>query len=147
MKPLLLAAAVLLFAPAAQAQVAAGAVPNTFDGPTMPVQAVQPVSPAPAAAPLNPGAEDALRTIIAGAQAGAIDYGLMTDDLAEKVREQEAVVTPLIQRFGVVVAVDFMGSQEGMDGFAVTFAEAVTEWMIALNDEGKITGLLFRPAE
>ncbi|MBU1383634.1 MAG: hypothetical protein KKG14_07905 [Alphaproteobacteria bacterium] len=148
MKPLLLAAAVLLFAPAAaHAQVAAGALPNTFDRPAMPVQAVEPVSPAPAAAPLNPAAEDTLRKVIAGAQTGAIDYTLMTDDLAEKVREQEATVTPLIQGFGVLVAVDFLGSQEGMDGFAVTFAEAATEWMIALNDEGKITGLLFRPAE
>ena len=46
MKPLLLAAAVLLLSPvAAQAQVAAGSVPNTFDDPGARAQAV----PAPAA--------------------------------------------------------------------------------------------------
>ena len=151
MKPLLFAAAVLLLAPAAHAQVAAGTVPNTFDGPAPP-QAVTPApAPAPAAeissTPANPASEDTVRGIIAGAQAGTIDYSQMTDELAGKVREQESTVIPLIQGFGQVVSVDFVGSQSGIDVFSVVFANAATQWLIGHNETGQVSALLFRPAE
>lgn len=152
MKPLLLAAAVLFVAlpAAAQAQVAAGAVPNTFDNPTARAQAARPaaVPAAPAASePANPASEEILRTIIAGAQAGAMDYSLMTDDLAAKVRAQEATVLPIIEGFGPLVTVGFVGSQDRNDLFSVTFANAATQWVIGVNDDGKVAALLFRPAE
>ena len=149
MKPLLLAAAVLLFAPAAaHAQVAAGSMPNSFDAPAAgPAQAAPPAAAAAVIAPVNPASEDVLRTIIADAQAGAIDYTLMTDDLAAKVREQEAAVLPLIEGFGPLVSLDFVGSQNGADLFGAIFANAATQWVIGFNDEGKVAALLFRPAE
>ena len=151
MKPILLAAAVLLLIPAAaHAQVAAGALPNTFDDPAARAQAATP-APAPAAPmasePASAQSEDLLRTLIASAQAGAMDYALMTDDLAAKVREQEAAVMPIIEGFGALVTVDFVGSQDRNDLFAVTFANAETEWVIGVNDDGKVAALLFRPAE
>ena len=151
MKPILLAAAILLLAPAAaQAQVAAGALPNTFDDPAARAQTAQP-QPAPAAAlaaePANAASEDILRGVIASAQAGAMDYAVMTDDLAAKVREQEAAVLPLIESFGALVSVNFMGSQDRNDLFSVTFANAATEWVIGVNDDGKVAALLFRPAQ
>ena len=153
MKPLLLAAAVVLLAPAAaHAQVAAGALPNTFDDPAARARAATP-APAPAAPaatlspdPANAASEDILRTLIASAQAGTLDYSLMTDDLAAKVREQEATVTPVIESFGGLVAVQFVGSQDRNDLFSVTFANAATEWVIGVNDDGKVAALLFRPA-
>jgi hypothetical protein len=151
MKPLLFAAAAVLLLPAAaQAQVAAATVPNTFDGPARP-QAVAPApTPAPEAevssTPANAGSEDTVRGIIAGAQTGTIDYSQMTDELAGKVREQEATVIPLIQGFGQVVSVDFVGSQNGIDVFTVTFANAATQWLIGHNEAGKVSALLFRPA-
>lgn len=160
MKPLLLAAAVLLLAPAtlasgAHAQAAAGALPNTFDDPAARARAVSPApAPSPAAPasalasdPANAASDDILRTLIASAQAGAMDYALMTDGLAARVREQEATVTPLIQGFGPLVAVDFVGSRDRNDLFAVTFANAATEWVIGIDDAGKVAALLFRPAE
>ena len=151
MKPLLLAAAVLLLAPAAaHAQVAAGSLPNTFDD-----RAARPVAaPAPQAAPagLSPeraseASEETLRTLIDELQAGELDYGRMTDDLAAKVREQEAVVTPIVQGFGALLSVAFVGSRDGIDLFNVIFAAAETEWMIGLTPEGEVSALLFRPAE
>jgi hypothetical protein len=149
MKPLLIAAALLLIAPAAHAQVAAATVPNTFDDPAARAQAATAV-PAPAAPmasePASPASEDLLRTLIASAQAGAMDYALMTDDLAAKVREQESTVTPLIGSFGALVAVDFIGSRDRNDLFSVTFANQATEWVIGVNDDGKVAALLFRPA-
>ena len=151
MKPILLAAAAVLLVPAAaHAQVAAGALPNTFDDPAARAQAATP-APAPAAPmasePASAQSEDLLRTLITSAQAGAMDYALMTDDLAAKVREQEAAVMPIIEGFGALVTVDFVGSQDRNDLFAVTFANAETEWVIGVNDDGKVAALLFRPAE
>lgn len=160
MKPLLLAAA-LLFAPAAaQAQVAAAAIPNSFDQSAAQPRQAAPV-PAPAAAPAaaaapapamattpaNPKSEDVLREIIAGGQAGALPYALMTDDLAAKIREKEAAVLPVLQGFGAIQALDFVGARDGADLFAVTFAAAATRWIIGFDESGKVAALLFRPAE
>ncbi len=151
MKPLLIAAALLLVPAAAQAQVAAGTMPNSFDRPAAQA-APPPASPAVAApaiptTPANPRSEEVLREIIAGGQAGALPYALMTDDLAAKVREQEAAVLPILAGFGTIQALDFVGSQEGADLFAVTFATAATQWVIGFNDSGKVDALLFRPAD
>jgi hypothetical protein len=143
MKPLLIAAALLLLPAGARAQVAAASMPNSFDGPVRVAPVAAPAAPAPA----NPRAEAVLRDIIAGAQAGTIDYAVMTEDLAGKVREQEASIQPLIVGFGPVQAVDFVGSQNGADLFAVVFANAATEWVIGFNEADKVAALLFRPAE
>ncbi|GAA0641089.1 hypothetical protein [Brevundimonas lenta] len=149
MKPLLIAAALVLAPAAAHAQVAAGSMPNTFDQPAAPARASA-AAPAPAAratAPANPRAEATLRAFISGAQTGAIDYSVMTPDLATKVREQEGQVRPLIQSLGAVQAVDFVDSQDGADLFAVVFANAATEWIIGFDESGKVAALLFRPAQ
>jgi hypothetical protein len=147
MKPLLIAAALLLLPAGARAQVAAASMPNSFDGPVRVAPVAAPVAAPAAPAPANPRAEAVLRDIIAGAQAGTIDYAVMTEDLAGKVREQEASIQPLIVGFGPVQAVDFVGSQNGADLFAVIFANAATEWVIGFNEADKVAALLFRPAE
>lgn len=162
MKPLVIAAALLLVPVAAptvaRAQVAAASMPNSFDRPAAqtpaPAPAPAPVAPtaAPSApamstTPANPRSEDVLREIIAGGQTGALPYALMTDDLAGKVRAQEAGILPLLQGFGAIQALDFVGSQEGADLYAVTFATAATQWIIGFDDAGKVDALLFRPAE
>lgn len=146
MKLLVLAALIGLAPATAQAQVAAGSVPNTFDrsAPAAPAPAPAPVPTA--TTPANPRAEETLRTLIAGAQAGGFDYSLMTADLASKVREQETQVVSLIRGFGPVQAVDFVGSQNGADLFAVVFTNASTQWVIGFQDD-KVAALLFRPAQ
>lgn len=156
MKPLLIAAALLLVPAAAQAQVAAATMPNSFDRPAARTQQPVPAPPAPAPAaapapvmsttPANARSEDVLREIIAGGQAGALPYALMTDDLAGKVRAQEATVLPLLRGFGPIQALDFVGAQDGADLFAVTFATAATQWIIGFDEGGKVAALLFRPA-
>ena len=89
MKPLLIAAALLLLPAGAQAQVAAASMPNSFDSPVRVAQTAPPAAVPAAPAPAHPRAEAVLRDIIAGAQAGTIDYALMSDDLAARVREQQ----------------------------------------------------------
>jgi hypothetical protein len=151
MKPLLIAAALLLLPAAvptaALAQVAAGSMPNSFDAPGAARAAPAAAAVAAPPTPANARSEDVLREIIAGAQAGAIDYSLMSDDLAAKVREQEAAIQPLIVGFGPVLAVDFIGAQDGADLFAVTFSNAATQWVIGFNEADKVAALLFRPAQ
>lgn len=127
---------------------AAATLPNTFDQPDVarpaPAQALPPVEagdPAQVAA-----AERMLRTTIAALQAGAPNYADMTSDLASKVRQQQAAITPLIQGFGALRTVGHVGVDRGMQLFAVTFANTATQWVIGLDDQGKIVGLLFRPA-
>jgi len=146
MKPLLIAAALLLAPAAAHAQVAAATMPNSFDAPAPAARAAAPAIPA-APTPANARSEDVLREIIAGAQAGTINYALMSDDLAARIRTQEAAIRPLIEGFGPVQAVDFVGVQDGADLFAVTFSNAATQWVIGFNDADKVAALLFRPAE
>ena len=159
MKPLLIAAALLLAPAAAQAQVAAASMPNSFDRPASQAVPAQPSAPpapavAPASAPASPvsttpanaRSEEVLREIIAGGQAGTLPYAMMTDDLAGKLREQESGVLPLLKSFGAIQAFDFVGAQDGADMFAVTFATAATQWIIAFDDSGKVAALLFRPA-
>jgi len=157
MKPLLLAAALLLLPAAAHAQVAAGTVPNTFDDPAARARAAAPapgpaVRTAPSQAPVSPeraneASEETLRTLIAELQAGEPDYSRMTDAIATAVREQSAAMRPVIDGFGELVMLDFVGSQNGIDVFNATFANAATQWLIGINPEGKVSALLFRPAE
>lgn len=141
MKSLLIAAALILAPAAAQAQVAAGALPNTFDRP-----AVAALGSADTTRE-NALSERALRTLIAGAQVGTLDYTLMTDDLAGKVRAQETAIIPLLQGFGALQRIEFVGRQDGADLFGVVFANAATQWVIGFNEDGKVAALLFRPAE
>ncbi len=53
----------------------------------------------------------------------------------------------MIKGFGAVQAVDFMAHTTAPDVYAVTFAQAATQWLIGFNDDGKIAALLFRPIE
>jgi len=150
-----LAAALVLPAVAsAQSLGAAGTLPNTFDRPasqapqtpqaqvTVPSDAtITPSDPARVAA-----VETALKATIAAMQAGTPNYDAMTPDLAAKVREQAATVTPLIQGFGTLNGLSHVGTQNGAELFLVMFANAPTQWIINLTPEGKINALLFRPA-
>lgn len=142
---ILLAAAVLASAGhSAAAQQAAARLPNSF-GPSA-APAAQP-STATALQALNPRSEAVLRQFIASVQAGAPDYGLLSDDLAARVREQEAQLAPLIIGFGAVKSVALIGPNNGADLYRVSFEKAETEWVIGFNPTGKVGALLFRPAQ
>lgn len=156
MKRFLTVTALALALPsAALAQVAAGSVPNTFDRPAeAPSAAPQAPAPAPQAAaeplsptPANVASEEALRTIISGLQAGTPDYSLLTDDLATQLRAQAPTILPLMQGFGAIQSFDFAGSRSGADLFVINFANAQTEWIVGMDEGGKVAALLFRPAE
>lgn len=155
MKYLIAAAAslALLTPGAALAQVAAGTMPNSFDRPAQATPRPAP-QPAPAEAaqtlsqtPANAESEEVLRGIIANMQAGTPDYSIMSDDLASQVRDQAPAIKTLLDSLGAVQAVDFAGSRNGADLYVVNFATAQTDWIIGINEDGKVAALLFRPSE
>ena len=92
-------------------------------------------------------AEEAiLRTTIAAMQAGTPNYDDMATELADAVRAGEASITPMIQAFGALQTLDHQGEVQGAQHYRATFENAETDWFIALGDDGKIAGLVFRPA-
>lgn len=129
---------------------AAATLPNSFDGPRQPARPAPAPAEAPAATPSDPAkvaaAEAMLKTTIAAMQAGAPNYDDMTPDLAEQVRGQSAQVLPIFQQLGALQGATHVGTQDEAELFAVIFANAPTQWIIALNPEGKMVALLFRPA-
>ena len=157
-----LIASLLLLAPApvlAQSSgAAAGAVPNSFDGPAAqatppaPRPTPQPSGPpartAPAASPADIAkGEAALRDIIGDIQGAGLDYSVFTENLATQIREQSAQVTPLIKSFGDLRDIEHQGAEGPAQLYRATFENQVTEWLIGFDEDGKIAALLFRPAE
>ena len=90
--------------------------------------------------------ETMLRTTIAAMQAGAPNYDDMAAELADAVRAGEASITPMIQAFGALQTLEHQGEVQGAQHYRATFENAETDWFIALGDDGKIAGLVFRPA-
>lgn len=131
---------------------AAATLPNSFDQPAgTPRQASPPVqsAPAPAAPPSDPAkvaaADAMLKKTIAALQAGQPNYGDMSPELAAKVREQAANIGPALTGLGAVQSVTHAGYQNGAELFVVVFAQAPTQWIIAIDEAGKMRALLFRP--
>lgn len=150
MKTLLSALALLALAAtplsAQTASIAAATLPDTVQDAPASAGPAMPAAPTAADAERIDRNEAALRAQIAGAQAGTMAYDAMSDTLAAAVREQEAAVLPLFQQLGALQTVIHSGVENGADLFTVTFENAVTQWVIAMNPEGKIAALLFRPA-
>lgn len=148
MKIALLAVSALLATPVAalaQSGPAAGTLPNGFDAP----RAARAPAPAAAAVPAADAtrveaAEAALRATITAIQSGTPNYDAMTDDLATRIRARSADIIAAVRGFGELQAGAHAGNETGAEMFAVMFDKAPTQWMIALNDEGKIAVLLFR---
>lgn len=90
--------------------------------------------------------ETMLRTAIAAMQAGAPNYDDMAAELADAVRAGEASITPMIQGFGALQTLEHQGEVQGAQHYRAVFENAATDWFIALGDDGKIAGLVFRPA-
>jgi hypothetical protein len=129
------------------APAAAATLPNTFDGPATAAVVAPPVA-APSQAEVTRAdmAEGVLRVVIADLAQGELDAELFTTDLANRLRPQLATLRPVVQGFGALETIEPQGLNNGASQFLVTFANAATQWVIGLNDEGRVSALLFRPA-
>lgn len=123
-------------ATAAPAQDAAAAsLPNPF-------------SASQSLAPLRPDtrAESTLRAVVADVSAGGLDMARFSDELGAALAEQEAEIVALIQGYGEIEDVVFMGKEGAGDLFLVRFAEVDIQWFVGINPDGRIGAFLFRPA-
>jgi hypothetical protein len=90
----------------------------------------------------NPGAEAALRKMIADTTKGAPDYAMMSPEFADRVRQGFASAQADLAPRGAVVAVAFKtGDDSGRDTFIVTFAKGDPLTIaIARDAQGRMTG-------
>ena len=93
-----------------------------------------------------PGSEAAIRSNIEGLRTGEPKYELMTPALADVTRQQLPQLKAFITQLGAVESVTFKSvGPGGADIFEVKFEHGSTEWRIALDSDGKVTGVTFRP--
>jgi hypothetical protein len=94
------------------------------------------------------GSEALLRKQIAAMITGNPDYSDMTPTLRDVVVPQRPLMESLMKDWGPVQSVEFKGvSPVGADKYLVTHQSGKqTQWVIALDDAGKISGLAVQPA-
>lgn len=94
----------------------------------------------------SPGTEAALRRTIGELQNGEPKYDLMSPQLAEVTKQQLPQLQAAMKQFGTLQSLTFKGvGPGGADIYEAVFEHAKTEWRIALNPDGKIAGIVFRP--
>lgn len=121
---------------------AAATLPNSFDAATSPPPPVATSAPPSEAAV----AEAALREVIEQLRTGALDAKMYTPGLATRLQGQLATLSPMLNGYGDLLSIEAQGTRDDAGQFLVTFDEAVTQWVIGLDDTGLIAALLFRPA-
>jgi hypothetical protein len=94
------------------------------------------------------GSEAAVRKSFAAIAAGEPNYGDMTAPLQEATRKQLPVLEGSFKGYGPITSVEFRGVNDaGSDKYLVTHQSGKqSEWIVNLGADGKISGLLVRPA-
>jgi bla regulator protein blaR1 len=94
------------------------------------------------------GSEAAVRKSFAAIAAGEPNYGDMTTALQEATRKQLPVLEGSFKGYGPITSVEFRGVNDGgSDKYLVTHQSGKrSEWIVNLDADGKISGLLVRPA-
>ena len=93
-----------------------------------------------------PGAQAAIRTVFEGLRTGQPNYDSMTAAMADVTRQQLTQLRSTTSQLGVVQSVTFKSvGPGGMDIFEVKFEHGSMEIRIALDAEGKVAGMNFRP--
>jgi bla regulator protein blaR1 len=94
----------------------------------------------------DPRSEPALRRYYEGLTAGRPTYDEMTPLLAEKTRENLALLESIPSQFGAVETIDFRGvGSQGWDVYEVRHEHGLVTWRIGMASDGKIKGILAQP--
>lgn len=131
--------------PQNKADVAAATLPEAFRAPGAPSAA--PAAIAPAAQPpaaVDPRAEPALRAVIAAVQAGPLDPALFTEGVAAQMPTQEPPLRALLDGKGELVTIVHRGQRNGAEIFQALFENGDTQWVIGVDEAGKVAVFLFR---
>lgn len=93
----------------------------------------------------HPGSEQALRHQIEAIAAGQPDYDAMTPSTAGQLRNQFAGIAPApALQWGALLSLEFQRYTAQTDVYEARFQKARVRWVIALNRQGKITGIAFK---
>jgi bla regulator protein blaR1 len=94
------------------------------------------------------GSEAAVRKSFAAIAAGEPNYDDMTAPLQDATRKQLPVLEDSFKGYGPIQSVEFRGvNGGGSDKYLVTHQSGKqSEWVVNLDADGKISGLLMRPA-
>ena len=129
--------------PQSKADVAAANLPNAFSGgPATAPAAVAPTAQPPAVA--DPRTEPALRAVIAAVKAGPLDTALFTENVAAQMPDQEPPLRALLDGKGELVTIVHRGQRNGADIYQALFENGDTQWVIGVDDAGKVAVFLFR---
>ena len=129
--------------PQSKGDVAAANLPNAFGGgPAATPAAVVPAAQPPAAA--DPRTEPALRAVIAAVKAGPLDAAMFTENVAAQIPDQEAPLRALLDGKGELVTIVHRGQHNGADIYQALFENGDTQWVIGVDDAGKVAVFLFR---
>ena len=91
----------------------------------------------------TPGSEEALRRLVDGIRAGALDYGTMSPAFAQVLRRQLPRLQPIASYLGEIRSIEFQGvGGQGWDVYDVHRERGSGRWRIALGSDGKILGAL-----
>jgi hypothetical protein len=95
----------------------------------------------------TPGSEAAVRHLIEGIASGKPNYAEMSPALANAAREQFPQMAAILAQLGAVQSIEFRGvGNQGWDVYEVRHEHGTSQWRIALDDHGIITGALFSQA-
>jgi hypothetical protein len=95
----------------------------------------------------TPGAEAALRALIAGVASGKPDYGRLSEGLGRITRQQLSSLQATVQGFGMLETVSFRRvAPNGADIFDVKFANGTYEFRILLLPDGRVDRAGFAPS-
>ena len=100
------------------------------------------VAPSPAA--VDPRTEPALRAVIAAVRAGPLDPGLFTENVAAQMPQQEPPLRALLDGKGELVTIVHRGQRNGADIYQALFENGDTQWVIGVDEAGKVAVFLFR---
>lgn len=110
---------------------------------------LQPVGPAPAAAPSSvptAGTEAALRSLVAGLASGSPDYGKLSPQFAEVVRRDLPMTHAMFSGMGELKSVTFRGHDAaGGDTYDLVFANGAVIMSAGLDAEGRMAGGILQP--
>ncbi len=131
--------------PTTKAEVAAATLPGAFRAPG--AASAAPAAVAPTAQPpviADPRTEPALRAVIAAVKAGPLDHSLFTENVAAQMPEQEPPLRALLDGKGELVTIVHRGQRNGADIYQALFENGDTQWVIGVDDTGKVAVFLFR---
>lgn len=126
----------------AKGDVAAATLPNAFAG-GAPVAAPA-AAPSPAPAMADPRTEPTLRAVIAAVKAGPLDPAMFTESVAAQMPAQEPPLRALLDGKGDLVTIVHRGQRNGADIYQALFENGDTQWVIGVDDAGKVAVFLFR---